>query len=817
MISLSEVKSKIQKDLTMIEKSIPNYYKIIVLIIAICGYLSSINANEWTGTIWPTNAPDWVKKHFEVISKESKFYDNRTWPKIGVPGGLEEQVWKSWAPGTPPVWRNIAPGFTNVIMDAKINNGSITVLLDLAGLMQSRDGGKSWRQISHHLPNGQNLSFDTSPTDSNLMVVGGGYIGFTRNGGRSWNIAYDKVLPEFGKKSYSPFNQVRFNSDGSRLFLGIGRCTPQDFHVGERFEKSWKLKDSFSRKCIYVADGQLKKFKKIDLGAFAPCRCILPHPKNPNLVYASFSDGSIYKCSNADQEKLSFDKLKLPQSFNGLQCVRIDISPVNPNELLLIMYPVAESKFKAKKTKLFHAQLDGSNISAVEISPNVPYGIIKDARWNPHNPKQVFVGVDARPSIMLTSEDGMKTFRRIPFPENLKYEEIPFYWSPSLFTFDRKSNMSMVRSLVGAWVSRDGFKNMKNLMMKYNPETRQYGNKGVGAAECVDSIAARDKYTYIGITDHGVFRSNGKDISQWTRISWNRPGLPIVKGKPFRGQANIIGVSDDEKYVYQVLRMRNYGINNLKIMQSIDQGNTWKDITKRFGKGDEISINQYVQQIMFDPRNSKRQWFLFWKTLFYSIDGGKTFKEKKFNRQVLRSAGSNAMAYDPVHGVLYLSQIVKVLRSFDFGETWETLKIKPCANVGGVGVLDNGDLVLGMRGALVVIPYEKISSGKIEPEMVRMTLGEKTDDFAMNRFDFRGIYCKGKYIIASTFATSRGSCNSARKLGLLFSNDRGKTFKWISYNLPWNGIGSIDMRNGRIILGAKTLYTTTLDKFMKGD
>jgi len=370
----------------------------------------------------------------------------------------------------------------------------------------------------------------------------------------------------------------------------------------------------------------------------------------------------------------------------------------------------------------------------------------------------------------------------------------------------------MTRSLVGAWTSRNGFRSMTPLMMDYDPERKLYGNKGTGASECAESIVIRDKYTYIAITDHGAFRSNGKDISKWQRISWDRPGIPKVNGKPFRGQSCNLGVSEDEKFLYQILR-KPYAKNNLKVMQSKDQGNTWVDITERLGKGKEISINQSVQQIIFDPTDSNKQWILFWDRLFYSLDGGKTFKEVKFDKKVLCSTGSNALAYDPAHKVLYLSQISRILKSTDYGATWIPLAISPCPNVGGIGVLDNGNLALGMMGALVVIPYNKIGTGKVKPEMVRMTIGENPEDFARGRFDFRGVCCEGQNIIVSTFNAAKS--NIACKLGILMSTDGGKKFNWISHDIPFNGIGNIDMRDGRIVIGARTLYTTTIDKCLK--
>ena len=488
------------------------------------------------GSIFPpANPPDFIKAQWDKIATQTWLpYDKWTWQKVGLPAGLEEQVWNSWGPGSKQVWRNVAPGYANVVYDAKVDKGVVTLILDGAGLVQSKDYGKTWRPLSHHLtaPAYGYFSFDISPANPDLIVVAGGYLDRSHDGGRSWSIVYDKSLPALGYDSRCSFGCVRFNADGSRLFSALGAF---GHSLEPRSDIEPKMEKQIGRKLIYVADSNATNFKTIDLGSFSAVRCIVPHPKDPDMVLVSFADGSIYMSLDATAESPSFTKLELPANLASYQAISIDISPVNIDELLLVMLNTAQKP----ASKLVSAKIDGRKLecSVVPLKGQDGKPLIADwnkiasAKWNPRNPAQVFVGVQDF-NAMIVSDDSLWSFRKIPFPKSLLHDEpgassgFTFYSDPHKFCFDRSSDFAVAWSCIGIWSSSDQFKTIEDLLMTYDDSKKLYGNKGVGFAECGVSICMRKNFTYLATNDHGLFRSDGKDTSKWRRISLN-PGMPV--------------------------------------------------------------------------------------------------------------------------------------------------------------------------------------------------------------------------------------------------------------------------------------------------
>ncbi len=774
---------------------------------------------EWDGSILPpANPPDFVKARWEIIAKQTWLpFDKWTWKKVGLPAGLEEQVWKAWSDGKEgSAWKNISPGFANVTYDAKVDAGVVTLILDGAGLVQSKDEGKTWKPLSHHLthPCYGFFSFDISPADPKIIVVGGGYLDRSLDGGRSWSFIYDKALPEYGYEIKTSFGQVRFNADGSRLFTAPGA-------FGHGFEPradiETLMEKNIGKKLIYVGDAKAANFKKIELGDFAAIRRIVPHPTNPSVVYASFSDGSIYKSSDASKPQPSFKKLELPKEYSGRQCIDLDIAPGSENDLLLVLFA------KKGDSKLVHAKLEGGKLVCEELSLNgkASWQTIVSAKWNPRDGKEAVVGVNGANAIYV-SNDSLKSFRALPFPEKLKHGESGFYSDPHSFAFDRKSPLAITWSCIGAWSSRDCFANLDDLLMTYDDSKKLYGNKGVGFAECGVSICQRKNHTYLATNDHGAFRSDGKDLSKWFKISRN-PGMPQgLDGKPFAGLSFPLGVSEDEKYLYLFARMgylhpnekpKNgkpgpYSDDFLKLMLSTDKGDTWQDVTERLGNGETLRLAQQPMKIIFDPTDSNNQWILLREALFRSVDGGKSFQEgklvdgEKFQLMLY-------IAYDAKHKILYANgggKHVKLYRSLDLGLTWKEhpIKIDP-PRITAVGVLENGDLVLGAEGRLVVMPYEKIEKGVVEESMVKMTIGDKLGAFVADQRDFHPVYCDGMDILTFANNSFRAS-NCCRQLGPLLSTDGGKSFKWINFDLPCQEGGSADLKDGSIIIGNRGIY-----------
>jgi len=775
------------------------------------------DAEPWKNTIAASDTPpDFVKSQWEEIIANGQFaLPTRDWEAIGLPPGLEEQVWDAWKAGAQAHWRNVSPGYTNVIYDAKIDDNVITLLLDGFGLVQSKDAGKSWKAISHHLTSplssGGYYSFDISPADPGVIAVAGPTIDRSLNGGRSWSPVVDQVLPPFkptrvvqGKPCFSgamAFGFVRFNSDGSRLFAAPGAFGHSFVQRGGREAEmaSW-----LKRKLIYAGDAKVSSFKAIDLGDFAGIRFILPHFSNPDLVYASFSDGSIYVCRNARAETPVFTELVKPELLNGLQAICMDVSPEDPSSLLLTMSDMGD-KPEYAKSKVVIAKVDDRLLSCRELK------LIADgerplsfasARWNPCNPSQIFIGTKWGPAFRVYN-DVAENFSVRELPKDLlPSEHTTGYASPRTFLFDRKSDLSAVYSVTGAWASHDNLNSLEELIMTHDYSNRLYGNKGVGFAECGESICVRKANTYIATNDHGAWRSNGEDTTKWRKISDN-PGIPKA------GQWRLcfpMAVSEDERIVFLVSRMKDWESREHKLMRSLDKGETWQDVTPRLGVGNVVVDG--IDRIVFDPSDAKTAWILSGERLFITSDGG-----ERFSAVSIKSVMSchQPWAYDPVHKTIYSGKGSKINKSLDKGFSWTELPAAFSGNIHGLGVLDNGDLAVSDDGRLMVIPYGKLDSGKIEQSMIRLTIGESSGAAACGQRTFKPLICRGNKILAFT-NNGWNHSNAVRNLGPLLSLDGGKSFQWIVYDLsccePAYGL---DMSDSKIIVGNRGIHELELD------
>jgi len=750
----------------------------------------------------------------------------RQWPKVSL-RGMREQILDAQVKGVNCVWKNISPGYTNVIYDTVVDNGVITFILDGAGLVQSIDGAKTWKQISYNLSGAGGFnSFDISPANPKIIITAGSYLDRTLDGGKTWSSIEDKALPPYSLGKKIMFGRVRFNSDGSRVFSSFGA-------FGHGLETRWDyekdMAEEFGKKKVYVGDASGANFQVFNLGPFAGIRTIYPHPRNPQLVYLSFSDGELFVTRNAKDKTPTFDKLEVPEG-DGYEIIDINASPSKEGELLLTM----QLKDNGGQSKVLLAKDKGGNrleCSELEINGRdgksmiLPKQKIVTAQWNPRVRDQIFVGSFVQSGI-LVSDNGSKIFHKIPFPQNLKCDEslspngYSFYADPTWFRFDRKdTNLAVCWSAIGAWCSSDKFKTWEPLLMTYDDHKKLYGNKGAGFAECAVNIFIRKNNAYMVTNDHGAFRSDGADYTKWKRIT-NNPGIPRNDDKSYWTYMYWpMSVSEDEKYLYLVAdELPVYSYKSVKLLQSTDRGDSWKDITSHVNGGGVLSFygerfgvkHGQLIKILFDPSNSENQWLMFTDHLFFSSNGGKTFKEED-SPIFLKDAktGFSQIAFDAKHKVLYLANRfsfaggASLARSRDYGATWEPLDL----GIGGYPVFNvtgSGNLVIsGADGKLAVVPYERINAGKIESDMVKIPKGDVVKEPPEERGRYNPIYCDGEDILA--FYTRRKD-KLVTPLGPVLSRDGGKTFQWINYNLPCKEGLSAAIGDGKIIIGNRGVY-----------
>lgn len=752
--------------------------------------------------------PAFFESNLETIA--APLLAGRKWTQVKIPG-LREQVLNAHLNGVNCIWDNIEPGFANVTYDAKVDQGVISLILDLGGLVQSSDGGATWRQLSYQLPgNGVCAgfySFDISPVDAKRVLVAGQYLSYSADGGATWNEVREPALPPISisptagmsiKGYRTSFGKVRYSCNGARVFTALGG-------LGHDRKQRNGIEDEmaamFPEKKVFVGDGAGANFVAVALGSFSGVRCICPHPTDPDTVYVSFGDGTLFVSRNASAASPVFQPLNVPA---GYEVIDIDVSPWTQGDLLLTLMLTTDTT--KGKISVAHdsgtAVLSYADVAFKDSQGNSLYAAsFVSARWNPRLRGQAFVGME-NVGYLLASDDGLKTFRKIVFPSSLAHDQSGFYTNAQRLFFDRKTDLAVTTSDIGGWWSTDRFATWNDLLMTYDDGAKLYGNKGVGFAECAVSIVlGRKGCAYLATNDHGLFRSNGADRSRWTRISKN-PGMPdSVLFFP-------LGVSPDESCLYAIARGPTdyYSNNTMKLVRSLDRGDTWADVTGLLASGTYLPNDQTPRRFSFSP-DAKYQWLQFDSVFYVSTDSGKTFSVAQVPFDTGASGfGFTESAYDAARGILYLGSNAGLAKSLDGGVTWTRLNT---AYTPGVGVTGSGDLVLGFFGRLLVVPYDQIdvlaSAGKLTPSlapaaMVKATIGDNVLEATSSLSIFNRITCDGDTVVVACGAGAylgNRTCNA----GPLISFDGGETFAWAQYDLPNTTIFCAAVSADEIFLG----------------
>lgn len=789
-------------------------------------YLVSISNSAGAVTSVPAflytepSATAYFSSRLDTLSAATLTANN--WTPVKIPG-FRQQVMDAQLNGVGHVWQNIAPGFGNVIYDLKVDDGVITLILDLGGLVQSMDGGKTWKTVSYQLPGNGNYtgfySFDISPANPQLIITAGLYLSRTTSGGKWWMELHEQALPainlaktagvELGYRT--AFGRVRFNSDGSRVFTALG-ALGHDLEPRDGLED--EMKAMFGRKYIYIGDASGENFKAYDLGTFAGIRSVCPHPTDPNCVYFSYADGEMYVTRNALANTPTFQKLQIPASY---QVTSIDVSPWGDGNLLLVLKPLTTGLSQ----KLVLAKDSGGTVlsctdvalvNAAGTVLNSSYAVPYSGKWNPRVKDQVFVGVLGSPYV-LASDDNTKTFRKITFPSSSVHGLSGFYSSPQWLAFDRKTNLMAAWSCIGGWYSTDQFATWNDMLMTYDDGTKLFGNKGVGYAECAVNLFNLKDAAYMATNDHGLFRSAGADHTKWQCISAN-PGMPVTStGAAWASLFFPMGVSPDERFIYAFARgaypNNPYSNNQLKLVKSIDQGQSWSDVTALLGLGDTLSLTGSPKRFLFNT-DASVQLIMFDKSLYVSRDSGATFSLATVPLgagDALFGFGFTELAYDALHNIFYAAANTGLARSLDSGATWQVIN---AMYMPGIGVTGKGDLVVGAYGQLFVVPYDKIGSLVSQDRFslyylqpyVKATVGDTVEEVTSSQTLFNRIVCRSDTVVVNIgYGAYRGnrSCGS----GPLISTDGAKTFQWAAYNLPVMGYFAAAIGPDDILLGCQ--------------
>lgn len=754
-----------------------------------------------------------------LFPKQMKEYLPRKIKPVKIPG-LHEQVHNAFASGT-QYWRAVGPGFFNVPMDVVIRGKRIYIQTDW-GLHLSEDNGEHWRIISHSSYGGLDAymyGFDVSPGDENFIVVAGTQIYRTYDKGIRWQ--------ESGRSQpdrYAVFRQPRFNCDGSRIFVGMGRYS---YCYGTSGVKC--TIGDFPSKSIFVGDAKAEEFKEFPLGsAGSEISVIYPHPVNPDIVFFAFKDGDLYITRNARAEAPDFSIVAVPDNY----CVTA--MAVNPQKADRVLATLSYNgkKGERKDTSMPYSQfcvfrnIDSAQEIRCDILPlkTASGNVINEHNFvslaiNPANPKQIIIGMDMNLQLLISDDEG-SSFQYFNMPRKL-FGDDWFTCAVREVWFGRDSEICVVNSPIGVWLSKD---NLSTLIPLFTIDGKWFGNKGVAGLAHVQSVVLTDKHAYISAQDHSAWRSDGKDLSRWEKF-----GEPAgVKDKDYLNLYNCyprvqgIFASRDDKYVYLLRQERKHNPGKRILIYSPDAPGNWLDITNKFDHNDienaKLSNAFHPVQIVFNPDNSDEHWIAYTNSLYYTADGGKNFckiaGEITGNSRVIPSA----LTYDQKTNILYMGyaagagptyrdlsefDLKPLYRSFDKGKNWEVFDIG-VDNVKSIAVADNGNVIVGTtlsansHGLLIVLP-----EGNPERKEIKCTIGDLEEEINMSQMCFDHIKTDGDnvLVIANYYHlySKRAARNAA--LGALLSTDGGKTFRWIRYNLPCTWILSADIKDGIIVIG----------------
>lgn len=766
---------------------------------------------------------------------------------VKIPG-LEEQTKAARASGK-QYWKAIGPGFINVPLNIYMKGKRILVQTDW-GISESIDEGANWRSISYSLYSGitscEQRDFDVSPSDPKLIISAGRMLYRTEDGGKTWSEIQRGLPKPIGTWTlkYNEFRQVKFNSDGSRIFA----CSANETEPWMTMSKE----QLFDTKVIFVGDGRAQSFRALNLKRpYASITRVYVHPSNPNIVLFSFKDGEFFITRNARAATPDFEQVAVP---TGLTVVDMCVKPDNPNEMLATLVPLVKMGYKLGnsaedgKSRLYEVKgitagtlsflnkpiLDASGKPCAYVNNGYSVDIQSSAMGfrsisiNRKNPNQIFIGVYMHLGGILVSDDNCKSFRLIRLADKYYIDSPDSYgWIHSVWTGD--SQLMITSSRMGAWSTRDGFKTVTPLFLNEDESGRWRGNRGVAASACISGIAISKNGVQLGIQDHRIWGSDGTDLSRWEELAPVKKfsdELKNLNGKndfQFILKGGIYG-SPDGKYLYAVPH-HNWGEEGKTryFLKYEGAPGEWRNFTPALGLGEGDHLpkrgSAYLSTrdaVCFNSANSKEQWFVINNgQILYTPNGGNSYIicDPKFSEKYRSNQQSlyiSCIFYDPTSSVLYLSlsKITKspnsvglapLYRSFDKGITFEPFEIG-VNNITSLTVTANGNLIVGtvydgvLPGQLIVLP--NADPAKKE---VKCTIGDTIEELSVGQVMFNNIASDGNDIVA--VANWQGGVSRHIALGPLLSTDGGNTFKWIRYNLNGTGYDCVAIGRGIIIIG----------------
>lgn len=727
------------------------------------------------------------------------------------------------------IWKAIGPGFSNVVTHAIIKEKDIFLMIDIGGLVKYNLGSKNWDYLSYYDKKGISTrnfyDFDISPKNKDFIIMAGDGIFISKNGGNNWEKT-SKGLPTpiYGKRINS-YGQLKFNSDGSRIFTAIGT---KNFMPVTYIEK--KLSENFTQKFIFTSnskDPDLFTKINIDNSNFSIIKKIYPHPTNPNIVYLSFEDGSFYVTLNAKDEanKIQFSKISIPNKYFVSNMI---ISKKDSSKIYLIL----TSLEKNSDDKVMYVNNTEGNFELINLPielaltssiMNIKYALknkkLMSIDFETDEENKLIVGLWENTKLLRFDLNTNK-IEVLELPKK-EYEDLSKFYGSIERVYRGNNNIQIAVSKTGTWLSDDNFQTFKSLMMTY--ENGYYGNTGVSAIANVDTLNITSNYIYAGTFDHSAWRINLND----NKAIILRNNVPLdLRIERLSWLGTHAYASYDNKFVIleDNARSNKYPSHHMnqdkKFLISRDSGETWKDITSNLGKGNIFPGGSNLIKILFDKNNSFRQWWVFENEVYFTNNGTESFElvkkldnessKKIFFSDIIHDNNNNnndlylsLSMYDREVNtkLVYPKDLSSILISKDNGTTWNNFDIEPI-NVRGMALLEDSSLVIGtmkskeQSAKLIIIPFNK----KYVHSDIKLELANTEDEINSNQTSFWPIITdKQNILVYSNINWIHNDSFYAK--GPLLSIDNGKSFNVINFNLPNTNIYSVSMKDGIIVLG----------------
>ena len=726
------------------------------------------------------------------------------------------------------IWKAIGPGFSNVVSHAIIKENDIYLMIDIGGLVKYNLDSKNWDYLSYYDKNGittRNFyDFDISPKNKDFIIMAGDGIFISKNGGKDWEKTSNGLPNSIYGKRINSYGQLKFNSDGSRIFTAIGT---KNFMPVKYIEK--KISENFTEKFIFTSnskDPDLFNKINIDNSNFSIIKKIYPHPTNPNIIYISFEDGSFYMTLNAKDEanKIQFSKINIPEKFFVSNMI---ISKKDSSKMYVILTSLEEN---SDDKLMYSYDTEDNNIKLTNLPITFPIeasisyikDTLKDKKlmsvdFETEEENRLIVGLWENTKL-LRFDLNTKKIEVIELPKE-EYENLSKFYGSIERVYRGDNNIKIVVSKTGTWLVDDNFKNFKSLMMTY--ENGYYGNTGLSAIANVDTLNITSKYIYAGTFDHSAWRINLDD----NKAILLRNNVPLdLRIEKLSWLGTHTYASYDNKFVIleDDARSNKYPSHHMnqdkKFLMSKDSGNTWSDITNKLKKGNIFPGGSNLIKILFDKNNSFRQWWVFENEVYFTNNGTESFElVKKLDNELSKKIFFSDIIYDNNNKKLYLSlsmydrevntklvypkNLASILISKDNGTTWNNFDIEPI-NVRGMALLEDSSLVIGtmkdkeQSAKLIIIPFNE----KYVPSDIKLELANTKDEINSNQTSFWPIITENQNILV--YSNINWAFNdSFYAKGPLLSIDNGKSFNEINFNLPNTNIYSASMKDGIIVLG----------------